>query len=69
MLNKEVYKKGMMLFDDRYHGYDLSEKEYEDLVKDLAWNAFYNGSHRIQTPEEGYYLVTEAYGIEEGLHL
>lgn len=71
-LDVQAYSKG---YEDycKYYEDDLSHhiddyNEFEDanneLMDDLAWNAWYNDSHRVPTAEMGYYLIAEMMDLD-----
>ena len=63
MLNKEIYRQGMQVFEAKY--INLEEDEYKEVMEDMAWNAFYNDNHKVNSIAEGYFLISEVYGDKE----
>ena len=62
MLNKKIYNIGSEQFDKKYG--HLSETDYHEELEDKAWNAYYNDMYKVDTVEEGYYLISEVYSVD-----
>jgi len=71
-LDVEAYSRGC---EDYYKYYenDLHHRIYDqdefeeannELMDDLAWNAWYNDSYRVPTAEMGYYLIAEMMDLD-----
>ena len=57
-----LYKEGAKQFESR----EGIEDNYEEVMEDLGWNAFYNDGYKCQSDCECYFIITEVYGIETG---
>ena len=59
----DTYKEGEKQFSERTY---INLDNLDDNLEDLAWNAYYNDKYKIKSDAEGYFVITEYYGIDEG---
>ncbi len=59
---KDLYREGAKQFEAR----EGIEDNYEEVMEDLGWNAYFNDGHHCQSDAECYFIITEFYGIETG---
>ena len=58
----DLYREGAKQFESR----EGIEDNYEEVMEDLGWNAFYNDGYKCRSDAEAYFIIVEYYGIETG---
>ena len=67
MLNKEIYRAGDQQFRelaDRNRWDELTEREFDEMMEQMADKAYYCDNLEIETDALGYYVIAEAVSIE-----
>ncbi len=59
-----LYKEGAKQFEERITS-DMTTDEYDELLEDMSWGAYYNDAHHCKSDSEAYFIICEAMTEEE----